>query len=160
MTKTVREKPNGVTGESGFGLTQPQALDCSTPRTTSPSPAADSTAPTTSSFGGTPVRTESATFGVITRMSATSSTSPTKMIRQEYSVVAHPPRIGPTAIPAPATPPITAYATLRDGPSKLPAISATMAGSTSAAPSPSSTDHPRVSTATEGATAVTAEPTA
>ena len=113
-----------------------------------------------SSFGAAPVRTASATFGVITRISATSSTSPAKMIRQEYSVVAQPPRIGPTAIPAPATPPITAYATLREAPSKLPAISATIAGRTRAAPSPSRIDQPRVRTATVGASAVTAEPKA
>ena len=37
-TKSVSEKPNGVSGESSLGLTQPQALDCSTPRTTSPRP--------------------------------------------------------------------------------------------------------------------------
>ena len=55
MTKTVSEKPNGVTGESSLGLTQPQVLDCSTPRTTRPRPAADSTVPTTSSFGAGPV---------------------------------------------------------------------------------------------------------
>ena len=46
MTKTVSEKPNGSTGESSFGLTQPQELDCSTPRTTRPRPALDSTLPT------------------------------------------------------------------------------------------------------------------
>ena len=160
MTKTVSEKPNGVTGESSFGLIQPHVLDCSTPRTTRPRPAADSTVPTMSSFGAEPVRTASTTFGVITRISATNSTSPTKMIRHEYSVVAQPPRIGPTAIPAPATPPITAYATLREAPSKLPAISATIAGKTSAAPSPSRTDQPRVRIATDGATAVIAEPQA
>ena len=157
-TKSVSEKPNGVSGESSLGLIQPQALDCSTPRTTSPRPVADRTVPTMSSFGAGPVRTASTTFGVITRISATSTTSPAKMIRHEYSVVAQPPRIGPTAIPAPATPPITAYATFRDAPSKLPAISATIAGSTSAAPSPSRIDQPRVSTATVGASAVIAEP--
>ena len=160
MTNTVREKPKGSTGESSLGVIQPQLLDCSTPSTTSPSPTADSTVPTASSLGAVPVRTESATLGVITRITATSSTSPAKMIRQEYSVVAQPPRIGPTAIPAPATPPITAYATLREAPSKLPAIKATIAGRTSAAPSPSSTDQPRARTTTVGATAVTAEPMA
>src|SRR4051794_36732655 len=158
MTKTVREKPNGVTGESSLGRTQPQVLDCSTPRTTRPRPAADSAVPTMSSFGAGPVIAASATFGVITRISATRSTSPAKMIRHEYSVVAQPPRIGPTAIPAPATPPITAYATLREAPSKLPPINATIAGRTSAAPSPSRIDQPSVRIATVGATAVSAEP--
>ena len=108
MRKSVSEKPNGVTGESSFGLIQPHELDCRTPRTTRPRPALDSTLPTRSSFGAGPVRTASATLGVITRISATNSTSPAKMIRHEYSVVAQPPRIGPTAIPAPATPPMTA----------------------------------------------------
>ena len=160
MTKTVREKPNGSTGESSLGRTQPQVLDCSTPRTTRPRPVADKTVPTTSSRGAGPVLTASATFGVITRIRATNSTSPAKMIRHEYSVVAQPPRIGPTAIPAPATPPITAYATLREAPSKLPAISATIAGRTRAAPSPSRTDQPKVKMATVGASAVIADPQA
>ncbi len=79
-------------------------------------------------------------------------------IRQVSSVVAQPPRIGPIAMPAPATPPITAYATLRLGPSKLPAISAASAGRTRAAPRPSRTDQPSVSTNTVGATAVMSEP--
>ena len=108
MTNTVREKPNGSTGESSLGRTQPQVLDCRTPRTTRPRPAADSTVPRKSSFGAGPVRTASATLGVIAKIRATSRTSPAKTIRHEYSVVAQPPRMGPTAIPAPATPPMTA----------------------------------------------------
>ncbi len=36
------------------------------------------------------------------------TTSPMKTIRHDSSVVAQPPTIGPMAIPAPATPPITA----------------------------------------------------
>ena len=35
-------------------------------------------------------------------------TSPTNTIRHVSTVVAHPPTMGPTAIPAPATPPMTA----------------------------------------------------
>ena len=37
MTKSVSEKPNGSSGDS-FGWTQPQVVDCRTPRTTSPRP--------------------------------------------------------------------------------------------------------------------------
>ena len=91
-------------------------------------------------------------------MPATITTSPMNTTRHVSSVVAQPPRIGPMAMPAPATPPSTAYATLRSAPVKLPAMSATIAGMTSAAPSPSSTDHPIVSTSTDGAAAVSAEP--
>jgi hypothetical protein len=47
---------------------------------------------------------------------------------------------------------------LRAEPSKLPAINAASAGSTKAAPMPSRIDHPSASTATDGATAVNAEP--
>jgi hypothetical protein len=42
-----------------------------------------------------------------TRIATTMMTSPTNTTRQLSSVVAHPPMIGPTAMPAPATPPIT-----------------------------------------------------
>ena len=68
--------------------------------------------------------------------------------------------MGPIAIPAPATPPITAYAAFRSRPSKLPAINAAIAGSTSAAPMPSRIDQPRVSWATVWDTAVRPEPNA
>ena len=95
---------------------------------------------------------------VVARMKATSTTSPANTTRHESSVVAQPPTIGPTAIPAPATPPITAYAALRAVPSKFPAISAAMAGSTSAAPIPSRNDHPNARTPTVGANAVIADP--
>ena len=50
MTKRVSEKPKIVIGEF-LGLTKPQVLDWSTPNTNSPRPAAESTEPTTSSFG-------------------------------------------------------------------------------------------------------------
>ncbi len=62
------------------------------------------------------------------------------------------------AMPAPATPPMTAYAFFRSLPSKLPAIRAAIAGSTRAAPIPSRIDQPSVSTATVGAIAVSPEP--
>ena len=48
------------------------------------------------------------TFRVMSRMKAAMKTSPTNTIRQVTSVVAQPPTMGPTAIPAPATPPMTA----------------------------------------------------
>ncbi len=61
-----------------------------------------------SSRGLGPVRTASATYFVIRRMPITMTTSPTNTTRHDSWVVAQPPRIGPMAIPAPATPPITA----------------------------------------------------
>ena len=64
------------------------------------------------------------------------------------------------AMPAPATPPMTAYAALRSLPSKLPAIRAAIAGSTSAAPMPSRIDQPSVSCGTVCETAVRPEPQA
>src|SRR5690606_23604879 len=89
----------------------------------------------------------------------TTTTSPAKTNRQVRYVVTQPPSNGPTAIPAPASPPMTAYATARSRPRYASATSAAMAGSTIAAPSPSITDQPRVSTHKEGATAVRADPT-
>ena len=107
MTKIVSEKPNGVMGES-FGSIQPHVVDCSTPRTIAPRPVADRTLPTTSRRGFGPLRSASPTKRTIARMPRTMTTSPTKTTRQVSSVVAQPPRIGPMAMPAPATPPITA----------------------------------------------------
>ncbi len=107
MTKRVSEKPKMVIGEF-FGLSHPQVLDWRTPKTKMPRPLAESTEPTTSSFGVGSGRGASPTLGVMRRMKATMITSPTKTIRHVTSVVAHPPRIGPTAIPAPATPPMIA----------------------------------------------------
>ena len=61
-----------------------------------------------SSRGFGPVRTASATNWVMARMKITRTTSPTNTTRHDSSVVAQPPRIGPMAMPAPATPPMTA----------------------------------------------------
>ncbi len=158
-TKTVKENPSGATGES-FGSSQPQVLACRVPKTTAPRPAAERIAPTMSSRGLVASRTVSRTKGVIARMPRTITTSPTNTTRQLSSVVAQPPRMGPTAMPTPATPPMIAYAVLRSRPSKFPAISAAIAGSTREAPTPSRIDHPSVRTATVGAAAVSAEPQA
>ena len=159
MTKRVSEKPKIVMGEF-LGLSHPQVLDSSTPKTNSPRPAAESTEPTTSSFGVGVGPGASVTLRVMNRMKPAMKTSPTNTTRHVSSVVAHPPTIGPTAIPAPATPPITAYAALRRAPSKLPAIKRSERGNTSPAPMPSSTDHPRARTATVCDTAVSADPQA
>ena len=103
----MSDRPNGSTGES-FGFTQPHVLDWSTPSTTMPRPLADSAVPTPSSRGLAPLRGASAMKRVVARMNATSTTSPANTTRHDSSVVAQPPTIGPTAMPAPATPPITA----------------------------------------------------
>ena len=107
MTKRVSEKPKIVMGEF-LGLTHPQVLDSSTPNTNSPRPAAESTEPTTSSFGVGVGPGASFTLRVMNKMKPAMKTSPTNTTRHVSSVVAHPPTMGPTAIPAPATPPITA----------------------------------------------------
>jgi hypothetical protein len=107
ITKIVSEKPNTSIGES-FGLIHPQVDDCRVPSTTAPRPVATRTLPTTSSLGGVSPVFASPIRWVIARMNSTSTTSPTNTTRQDSSVVAQPPRIGPMAIPAPATPPITA----------------------------------------------------
>ena len=103
----MSEKPKIVMGEF-LGLTHPQVLDSSTPNTNSPRPVAESTEPTPSSFGVGVGPGASCTLRVMNRMKAAMKTSPTNTTRQVSSVVAHPPTMGPTAIPAPATPPITA----------------------------------------------------
>ena len=107
MTKRVRENPSGSMGES-MGLTQPHVLDCSTPSTIRPRPDADRIVPTKSSRGMGVGRAASWISLDIARMASTRTTSPTKTTRQDSSVVAQPPRIGPIAMPAPATPPMTA----------------------------------------------------
>ena len=91
-----------------LGLSHPQVLDSSTPRTKSPRPVAESTEPTTSSFGVGVGPGASFTLRVMIRMKPAMKTSPTNTIRHVSSVVAQPPTMGPTAIPAPATPPMTA----------------------------------------------------
>ena len=103
----MSEKPKMVIGEF-FGLTHPQVLDWRTPKTKTPRPAADSTEPTMSSFGAGSGRGASATFRIMIRINAAMKTSPTNTTRHVSTVVAHPPTMGPTAIPAPATPPMTA----------------------------------------------------
>ena len=61
-----------------------------------------------SSRGLGPLRRASATNRVMTKIPITRTTSPAKTTRQLSTVVAQPPTIGPTAMPAPATPPMTA----------------------------------------------------
>ena len=53
ISHSVAEMPNS-SGASGFGVTQPQTLERSTPNTARPRPAADSTTPTTSIRGRSP----------------------------------------------------------------------------------------------------------
>ncbi len=101
------DRPAGSIGES-FGCTQPHVLDWSTPSTITPRPPADNAVPMTSSRGFGPLRGASAMKRVVNRMNATRTTSPANTTRHDSSVVAQPPTIGPTAMPAPATPPITA----------------------------------------------------
>ena len=68
--------------------------------------------------------------------------------------------IGPSATPTAAMPPIAPYARARASPSKFDWMSVCNAGITRVAPSPSSTDQPRMRTPRFGATAVTSAPAA
>ena len=106
ITNGVSEKPKGSTGELS-GISQPQLLACSTPKTTRASPVAESTLPTQSSCGAGPRAAGSRIQRVPKRIPSATTTSPTNTSRQVKSVVTQPPRIGPTAMPAPATPPST-----------------------------------------------------
>src|SRR5204863_2582961 len=123
-TNGTSENPNGVTGEFR-GCSHPQLLAWSTPNTIRPRPRADSTDPTQSnppvsrSVGGSLRRR------LARRIAITTTTSPANTSRHVRLVVTQPPRIGPTAIPAPATPPSTPKAAARALPSKLEAVSAT-----------------------------------
>ena len=92
------------------------------------------------------------------RIVSTTSTSPANTQRQERYVVKSPPMSGPAATataPAEATSP---YARGRPAWSKFDATSATIAGNMSAAPMPSKSDHPTISTARLGESDVTSEP--
>ncbi len=89
----------------------------------------------------------------ITTVSAANTT------RQLRVVVAKPPISGPAAIEAPTMPPSVAKATARSGPWKLVAMSAAIAGITSTAPRPSTSDQPISSIAIEPLSAVVSDPT-
>ncbi len=69
-------------GPSGFGCTHPHSLERSTPKTSSPRPRAEITAPTTSSFGRSSDGA-SAMRRVSTRIASTTTTSPANTQRQE-----------------------------------------------------------------------------
>ena len=95
ISSIVGDRPR-IAGPPGFGNTQPHKLERNTPKTASPSPVADSAAPTRSkwvrfSTGASWIRRAS------TRIATTIRTSPTKTHRQEKYVVAMPPISGPTA---------------------------------------------------------------
>ena len=57
--------------------------------------------------GAGPSRRASRTVRIPSRIPIATTTSPAKITRQLSSVVAQPPRIGPTAMPTPETPPRT-----------------------------------------------------
>ena len=82
-------------------LQPPQLLACSTPKTIRLSPSADSTEPTQSSAGRSPSRAGSRNSRANRRIAITRTTSPANTSRHVRFVVSQPPRIGPTAIPAP-----------------------------------------------------------
>ena len=92
------------------------------------------------------------------KITMTITTSPTNTYRHEANVVTAPPIRGPAATaiaPAAATRP---YAADRFSGGKFAATNATMAGMISAAPMPSSNDHPINSTGRFGANAVVSDP--
>ena len=107
ISQTVGDRP-AHDGPSGFGWIQPHSLERSTPKTSSPSPSAERTAPTTSSCGRVSDRRVGDPAASRTRITSTSTTSPAKTQRHEKYVVQKPPMSGPTATaiaPAAATMP-------------------------------------------------------
>ena len=156
ISHTVGERP-AHDGPSALGWIQPHSPERSTPNTSSPSPAADSTVPTTSRRGRVS-EGASAIRRVSTRMTRTITTSPAKTHRHEKYVVKNPPISGPVAMaiaPAAATSP---YAAGRRSAGKLAATRATIAGRISAAPTPSRKDQPSSRTGRLGARAVVNDP--
>ena len=99
ITNGVSEKPNGVIGELR-GASQPQLLACRTPKTRTARPAAERTLPTQSRR-----RLARPALGLAEqsacRAGCRSRRPPRRRrrCRQVNSVVAQPPRIGPTAMP-------------------------------------------------------------
>ena len=94
-------------GPPALGWIQPHSPERSTPKTSSPRPRAESTAPTTSSCGRSSAGA-SAIRRVRSRITSTITTSPAKTQRHEKYVVQKPPISGPTATaiaPAAATSP-------------------------------------------------------
>ena len=150
-TKRVSENPKMVMGEF-FGLTHPQVLDWRTPKTKTPRPAADRTEPT-----DVELRSGIRARGVRHLPHHDQDKCGDEDLADEHDPpreygCRHPPTIGPTAIP---------HQRPRQWPRKRPSagapascrrFNAASAGKTSDAPMPSSTDHPRASTATDGTT--------
>ena len=91
-----------------MGSMRPHVLAWRMPSTMAPNALAERTTPSTSSLGFSPSRTASTMYRERARMISTRTTSPAKTTRQLSSVVAQPPTMGPTAMPAPATPPMMA----------------------------------------------------
>ncbi len=142
-----------------LGAIHPHDDDCSTPSTIMPSPTAERTAPTTSSF----TRSGTSTSGTLLdprKIPPAMSTSAANTHRQLKLAVTKPPMIGPAATATAAAAAITPYAFARAWPSNDPATRAVTVGMISAAPRPSRTDHPMKSTSTFGAIAVSPEPAA
>ena len=156
MSHTVGER-SAQDGPSGFGWIQPHSLVRRTPKTTRPSPSADSTVPTRSSLRALLDRGVRDTARE-QQDRRDDDTSPAKTQRQEEYVVQNPPISGPSA---------TAIgAGRRDQPvrarpcagRKFLATRATMAGMISAAPMPSRNDQPKMSTVRFGEIDVVNEP--
>src|SRR5436190_8204965 len=153
---TVGESP-AQDGAPDFGWIQPHSPERRIPKTSRPSPSADSTAPTMSKRGRLS-RGASAILRVKRRMTITSTTSPAKTQRHEKYVVQNPPISGPTATataPAAATRP---YAAGRRATGKFPATSATIEGRIRTAPRPSRNDQPNKRTGRLGARDVVSDP--
>jgi hypothetical protein len=81
ISTIVGDRPM-TAGPPGFGSTHPHSLERSTPKTAIPSPAADSTAPVTSSRDRV-CTGASWTRRARNRIAATITTSPTKTYRHE-----------------------------------------------------------------------------
>src|SRR5262245_26697110 len=153
----VGESPTRL-GAPGFGSTQPHSPERSTPYTSEPRPAADSTTPNTSNPSGRAAGGASLIRRATARIARTTTTSPANTSRQVAYVVRAPPIRGPTATaiaPADATRP---YARGRPAGAKFDATRATIAGMISAAPMPSRNDQPMIRTVRFPARAVVKDP--
>src|SRR5690606_2983367 len=102
--------------------------------------------PTTSTVRS-PVYGTSRTSRTPRSTTATTAASSPNATRHDSVVVMTPPSSGPTAAAIDAAAPTSAYTDLRAAPSKLPCTRDCIAGSSSAAPSPPTTDQ-KTTTAT------------
>jgi hypothetical protein len=124
-------------------LIHPYALAWTSPSTTRANPSAERTAPAVSSLGLFSIAGCFPSFFIRKRTTTTTTTSLMNEARQVTTVAQKPQRRGPSAAPAAAADPITAYPFSLSFPGgNIPGIMANMAGIIRAEPMPSNRDQP------------------